>query len=102
MVPSLSAGRGLGRIRSDQRHRRQPRPDPGRRRARPWSGRAALRDVARGASRLYRHDRGRAGALGRRPRAVASSWHLTIWGIDVAQTPWWTWTWPGLAWLVLL
>ena len=31
----LSAGRGLGGVRSHQRHRRQPRPDPRRRRARP-------------------------------------------------------------------
>ena len=35
LVPGLSAGRRLGRVRPDQRHRRQPRPDPRRRGPRP-------------------------------------------------------------------
>ena len=41
LVPGLSAGRRLGRVRPDQRHRRQPRPDPRRGRPRPGAGRAA-------------------------------------------------------------
>ena len=35
LVPGLSAGRRLGRVRPDQRHRRQPRPHPRRGRPRP-------------------------------------------------------------------
>ena len=42
LVPGLSAGRRLGGFRSDKRHRRQSRPDPGRRRPRSAAGRAAV------------------------------------------------------------
>ena len=57
LVPSLPAGGRLGGFRSDQRHRRQSRPDPGRRRARSAAGRAAL-------GHLVRPDRGQSGNVG--------------------------------------
>ncbi len=66
LVPSLSAGRRMGRVRSDQRHRRKPRPDPRRGRARPSASRPAVGDLARRESRLCRDDGGRAGPVGSR------------------------------------
>ena len=47
LAAGLPAGRRLGRVRSDQRHRRQPRPDPGRGGARPAPGGAALGQLDR-------------------------------------------------------
>ena len=47
LAPRLSAGSRLGRVRPDQRHRRQSRPDPGRRRPRSASGGADLRYLDR-------------------------------------------------------
>ena len=43
VVPDLPAGVGLGRVRPDQRHRRQSRPHPGRRGAGRPAGHSAAR-----------------------------------------------------------
>ena len=45
LVPSLPAGRGLGRVRSHQRHHRQPRSHPRRGGARSEPGHSALRHL---------------------------------------------------------
>ena len=45
LVPGLSAGRGLGGVRSHQRHHRQPRSHPRRGRARSEPGDSALRHL---------------------------------------------------------
>ena len=58
LVPGVSAGGRLGGFRSDKRHRRQSRPDPGRRRPRSAAGRAAL-------GHLVWPDRGQSGNVGR-------------------------------------
>jgi transglutaminase-like putative cysteine protease len=62
----LSAERRLDRVRSDQRHRRHPRPDPRRGGARPASGDPAARDLSRRGRRLCGHGRLHQRRLGRR------------------------------------
>ena len=68
LVPGLPAGRGLGRVRPDQRHRRQPRPDPRRRwratrrrRCRSAAATSAPPTTSRNDRRGQRDDRAGAG-----------------------------------------
>ena len=53
----LSAERGLDRVRSDQRHRRHPRPRARRGGARSAPGDPAARHLSRSGRRLRRHGR---------------------------------------------
>ncbi len=55
LVPGLPARRRLGRVRSHQRHRGQPRPDPRRGGARPAPGDPAPGQLFRQRRRLCRH-----------------------------------------------
>ena len=62
----LSAERRLDRVRSDQRHRRHPRPDPRRGGARSAPGDPAARHLSRLGRRLCRHGGQHQRRLGRR------------------------------------
>ena len=56
LARGLPAGRRLDRVRSDQRHRRQPRSDPRRGGARPAAGGAGVRHLDRLSVGFHRHE----------------------------------------------